>query len=200
MSILQNIGTRHHGTLKFSLQKFNTKCGKRGGPPDGKCDPGFGPDDSAPNRRTYRASNNRNLSNSNNNNNNGSNVLNDATGVTHQSHASLIKNLKENHNSTTDSSSLVNQNLGDAIIGIANLGEKTHQLKIVVTCKNLKPYCYFILDSDSSVNLIKVKMLKNTPIDVKDFLNLKGITINHVKALGSVIFKEMNSYKILCHK
>lgn len=32
-------------------------------------------------------------------------------------------------------------------------------------------------------------MLKDTPIDIKDTVDLKGITKSVVKALGSVIFK-----------
>lgn len=46
-----------------------------------------------------------------------------------------------------------------------------------------------MIDSGSSVNIIKIGILKDTPIDVNDTLILKGITDNVVQALSSVTIK-----------
>lgn len=82
----------------------------------------------------------------------------------------------------------------NATIGVANLGpigSKTHQPKVVITCKNFKAYCFFMVDSGSSVNLVKVGILKDTPINTKDKLSLKGITKKPIQTLGSATFEIM---------
>ncbi|KAM0735252.1 Retrovirus-related Pol polyprotein from transposon 17.6 [Formica fusca] len=48
-----------------------------------------------------------------------------------------------------------------------------------------------MVDSGSSVNLVKIETLKNTPIDVKDTLRLKGISKKPIRALGSTTFEIM---------
>lgn len=79
----------------------------------------------------------------------------------------------------------------EVTIGVANLDSKTHQPKIVLTCKNLKSYCFFMVDSGSSMNLVKTGILKDTPVDTSDKLSLKVITKKPIKTLGSASFKIM---------
>ena len=48
-----------------------------------------------------------------------------------------------------------------------------------------------MIDSGSSLNLMKIGILKNTPIDVQDTMSLKGISLKPIKALGSATFEVM---------
>lgn len=100
---------------------------------------------------------------------------------TEENDASIIPHESQNSLANKDSNEL------KAEIGLANFYIRSNQPKIAITCKNFRNYCYLMVDS--SVNLIKTGMLKNTPIDIKDTFTLKGITKN---ALGFTTFEIMN--------
>lgn len=79
--------------------------------------------------------------------------------------------------------------IAEATVDIANSDLSAFLPNVILSSKNLMRKCIFMVDSGSAVNIMKINLLVDIAVDIKDRLILQGITRSPVETIGSVIFE-----------